>query len=67
MLVFLNRPIVQIELMQPAEEEKLFDWESLCTKWRNRAELIVHYNRACRTGIVDFRFSGPVMRFDEIV
>ncbi len=64
-LVFLNCPIVQIELMKPADESALPDWEELCEKWRPKAEIIVHYNRAGRTGIVDFRFSGPVMRFDE--
>ncbi len=64
-LVFLNCPIVQIEWMKRADESALPDWEELCEKWRPKAEIIVHYNRAGRTGIVDFRFSGPVMRFDE--
>jgi replicative DNA helicase len=66
-LIFINRPEVQLELMKPTDESELLDWEGARQKWRGRAEIIVHFNRSGRTGIVDFRFNGPVMRFDECV
>jgi replicative DNA helicase len=65
-LLFINRPIVMLELMQPTEEASIPDWEAACNKWRTKAEIIVHFNRAgAGSKIVDFRFSGHVMRFDE--
>jgi replicative DNA helicase len=64
-LLFINRPIVTLELMKPTEGDTV-DWELLCNRWRTKAEIIVHYNRAGRSGIVDFKFSGPTMRFDEV-
>jgi replicative DNA helicase len=65
-LLFINRPIVMLELMQPSDEASILDWEAQCNKWRSKAEIIVHFNRAgAGSKIVDFRFSGHVMRFDE--
>jgi replicative DNA helicase len=66
-LLFINRPEVQLKLIEPTELDEIPDWEAQCMKWRGRAEIIVHYNRSGRSGIVNFRFSGPVMRFDELM
>jgi replicative DNA helicase len=68
-VIFLNRPIVQLEMMKPndGDNDRLMAWEDACRSWRKRAEMLVHFNRAGRTGIVDFIFSGPVMRFDEMM
>jgi replicative DNA helicase len=64
-LLFINRPEVHLELMKPTDPSELMDWENMRQKWRGRAEIIAHYNRSGRTGIIDFRFVGPLMRFDE--
>jgi replicative DNA helicase len=65
-LLFINRPIVQLEMMKPTDESAEFEWEAACNSWRNRAEIIVHYNRAGCSGISNFKFIGPQMRFEEI-
>jgi replicative DNA helicase len=65
-VIFLSRPIVALEKLKPEDAEEHFEWEAACLKWRRKAELNVHFNRAGPSGFVDFAFHGPSMRFDEV-
>lgn len=64
-LLFLNRPEVYLEDMKPSSLDKEVDWECCISKFRGKAEIILHYNRNGRRGILDYRFNGPVMSFVE--
>jgi replicative DNA helicase len=67
-LIFLNRPIVVLETMKPtgeASSSEMIEWEAACSKYRKRAELNVHYNRAGPSGFVNLLFEGAQMLFRE--
>ena len=64
-LIFINRPEMQLEHLEPTEESKKIDWEAACAKWRGRAEISVFFNRGGPTGFIDFRFHRAQMRFQE--
>lgn len=66
-LLFLNRPEVYLEDCKPFDNAKIIDWEMAMQKYRGRAEIIVHFNRSGRRGIIDFNFKGPMMHFTEVV
>jgi len=64
-LMFLNRPIVYLENLKPTGPDDV-DWQGAVTKWRNRAELIVHMNRSGPRGIVDAMFREGTMGFSPV-
>jgi replicative DNA helicase len=64
-LIFINRPGVFLEMMKPTDEGELADWENARDKWRVKSEVAVHYNRSGETGILNYRFHSPTMRWDE--
>jgi replicative DNA helicase len=67
-LIFLNRPEFYLRKLKPIDESAIdqqMAWEQEMTKYRNKAEVIVHFNRHGRDGDVKFVFDGPTMRFDE--
>lgn len=67
-VIFLNRPIVALEKLRPegGDKERFDLWDDACSKWRKRAELSVHFNRAGPAGFVDLIFDAPQMAFREI-
>lgn len=65
-LLFLHRPEVYLEKAKPLGAVPDMDFEAAMTKWRSRAEVIVHYNRSGRTGSIMYRFDGPLMSFSEL-
>lgn len=65
-VLFLNRPIALLEKLKPEDRDELLDWERECLRWRRKAELAVHFNRAGPSGFVDLDFRGASMRFDEV-
>jgi replicative DNA helicase len=69
-VIFLNRPYPIIESAAPAEGGEDFDgrmmaWQEACMKWKRRAEVSVHMNRAGETGTVEFIFKGETSQWEE--
>lgn len=73
---FIYRPEVQLEDLRPTKAEldgfrtgssgfssKELEFETEMEKYRGRAELIVHMNRAGKRDTVNLRFDGPRMQF----
>jgi replicative DNA helicase len=65
-VIFLNRPIAVLEKLKPEDRDERLEWEEECLRWRRKAELAVHFNRAGPSGFVDLSFRGASMRFDEV-
>ena len=63
-VIFINRPIVILEKMKPADGDTI-EWESACATWRKKAEVIVYFNRNGETGTVEFLFEGNTSRWRE--
>jgi len=40
-------------------------WQEACSKWKRRAEVSVHMNRAGETGTVEFIFKGETSQWEE--
>ncbi len=38
-LIFMNRPLMQLEMMKPVEQNRIPDWEDCCFKWRHKCEI----------------------------
>ncbi len=75
---FIYRPEVQLEDLRPTKAElensrtgssgfsaKELEFESELVKYRGRAELIVHMNRAGKRDTVNLFFDGPKMQFRD--
>jgi len=64
-VIFLNRPEVYIDALKPdpGDIDKTVDWQAAMTKFRGKAEVIVHFNRSGPRGICNLHFDGPAMKF----
>lgn len=65
-LIFLNRPETYVEDMRPFDKSKEIDWLACMQKYSCKAEVIVHFNRSGRKGIIDFYFDKRKMLFEEM-
>lgn len=66
-LIFLNRPETYVEELRPFDKTKELDWEDCMRMYSCKAEVIVHFNRSGRKGIIDFHFDKKKMLFSEAV